>query len=60
MRNPADVHERCVIRDGVCEFIRNALVSPYMIMHQKEALARETMCVDTFIYGINRVATNRE
>ena len=58
MRNPADVHERCVVRDGVCEFIRNTLVSPYTLMNQKEALAREIIYIDTFIYRINEAATN--
>ena len=60
MRNLADVRERCVVHDGLCELIRNILVCPYTLMHEKEALARETVYIDTFIYGINKAAINRE
>ena len=45
MRNPDDVRERCVVCDGVCEFIRNTIVSSYTFMHVKEALARESIYV---------------
>ena len=48
MRNLADVRERCVVRDGFCELIRNIIVSPHTLMHEKEALARETVYIDTF------------
>ena len=60
MRNLADVRERCGVRDGLCELIRNIIVSPYTLMHEKEALAREAIYIDTLIHGINKAATNRE